>query len=310
MISSHPVDGVGGSDELIEQALRAAMGSALSPESPTHLREALEAAVFPGGARMRPKLCLKVFNASGASHPELAARAAAAIELLHCASLVHDDLPCFDNAALRRGKPTVHRLFGEPTAVLAGDALIVTAFKYISRQAARAPELVARMIEVVAEAAGPSHGLIAGQSMEAMTHVPIDRYHHYKTGSLFVAAATCGALTGGADPAPWAKMGELLGHAYQIADDIADTVGRAEVLGKSGAVDTQLNRPNIVRSQGLDSAAAKFYAHLEQISDTIPASPHKGSLVDWLNQALCKGVAGPGKAGLIQQAALECVQPL
>jgi geranylgeranyl diphosphate synthase type II len=310
MISNHPVDLVAGSDELIEQALRAAMSSVLSPVSPTHLRGALEAAVFPGGARMRPELCLKVFSACGASHPELAARAAAAIELLHCASLVHDDLPCFDNAALRRGKPTVHRLFGEPTAVLVGDALIVAAFKNLSRQAAQAPELIVRMIEVIADAIGPSHGLIAGQSMEAMTHVPINRYHHYKTGSLFVAAATCGALTGGADPGPWAKVGELLGHAYQIADDIADTVGRAEALGKLRAVDTQLDRPNIVRSEGLDSAAAKFFAYLEQIGDAIPVSPHKGSFVDWLSQALCKGVAGPGKAGLIKQAALECAQSL
>ncbi|NRP75487.1 Farnesyl diphosphate synthase [Ensifer psoraleae] len=309
MISKHPVDLVGGSDELIEQALRAAMGSALSPASPTHLRGALEAAVFPGGARMRPKLCMKVFNACGASQPELALRAAAAIELLHCASLVHDDLPCFDNAPLRRGKPSVHRLFGEPTAVLAGDALIVAAFKSLSRQVTRTPLLVVRIIEVVADAIGPSHGLIAGQSMEAMTHVPIDRYHQYKTGSLFVAAATCGALTGGGDPAPWAKVGELLGHAYQIADDIADTVGRPEALGKLGAVDTQLDRPNIVRSQGLDSASAKFYGYLEQIGDTIPAGPHEESFVDWLSQALCKGVAGAGKAGLIQQAALECVQP-
>ncbi|APO77632.1 MULTISPECIES: polyprenyl synthetase family protein [Rhizobium] len=306
MISNHQADVVGDSDKLIEQALRAAMDTALSPAAPAHLRGALDAAVFPGGSRMRPKLCLKVSYVCGEKDPELATRAAAAIELLHCASLVHDDLPCFDNAALRRGRPTVHRLFGEPIAVLTGDALIVMAFKYLSLQAALTPELGARMIEVVAEAVGPSHGLIAGQSMEAMTHVPIDRYHHYKTGSLFVAAATCGALASGADPAPWSKVGELLGHAYQIADDIADTVGRAEVLGKLPAVDTQLNRPSIVRGQGLDSAAARFYAYLEQIGDAIPASPQKRSFVDWLNHALCKGVAGPGKAGLIQQTALDC----
>jgi len=305
-MSKYPVDLLGGSDELIEQALRAALDSGLSPVSPTHLRAALEAAVFPGGARIRPKLCLKVFNACGSSHPELAASAAAAIELLHCASLVHDDLPCFDNAALRRGRPTVHRLFGEPTAVLAGDALIVLAFKNLGRQTAPAPELALRMIEVVADAIGPSHGLIAGQSMETMTHVSIDRYHQYKTGSLFVAAATCGALAGGADPAPWAKVGELLGQAYQIADDIADTVGSAEALGKLRAMDTQLDRPNIVRRQGLDSAAAKFHACLEHIGETLPVGPHKGAFVDWLSQALCRGVAGPGKAGLLQQPAREC----
>lgn len=307
MTSNHRVDFSGNSDELIRQTLQAALGSALGPESPTHLREALEAAVFPGGARIRPKLCLKVFSACGANHPELAASAAAAIELLHCASLVHDDLPCFDNAELRRGKPTVHRLFGEPTAVLAGDALIVLAFKSLCRQAALAPELVVRMVEVVADAIGPTHGLIAGQSMEAMTQTPIDRYHHCKTGSLFVASTVCGALAGGADPAPWARVGEHLGQAYQIADDIADTVCTAEKLGKMPNQDASLDRPNIVRSQGLDAAVAAFDKCIGQMGDTVPAGPHKDAFVDWLSQALRLGLAGSAQAGL--QAVMPAAMP-
>ena len=97
----------------------------------------LRYAVFPGGARIRPRLCLAVAQACGEDQPAVTDAAAAAIELLHCASLVHDDLPCFDDAPLRRGKPSVHRAFGERLAVLAGDALIVLAFETLARAAVR-----------------------------------------------------------------------------------------------------------------------------------------------------------------------------
>ena len=96
-------------------------------------------AVLPGGARVRPQLCLSVAQACGDDLPEMSDAAAAAIELIHCASLVHDDLPCFDDADLRRGKPSVHRAYGEPLAVLAGDALIVMAFEALARAAQGEP---------------------------------------------------------------------------------------------------------------------------------------------------------------------------
>ena len=104
---------------------------------PPRLADALRYAVFPGGARIRPRLCLAVAPACGDDDPAASDAAAAAIELLHCASLVHDDLPCFDDADLRRGRPSVHRAFGEPLAVLAGDALIVLAFETLARGARR-----------------------------------------------------------------------------------------------------------------------------------------------------------------------------
>ena len=107
----------------IEQALLAALASAEAPGCPPRLAAAMRHAVFPGGARIRPKLCLAVAMACGDAHPRLADAAAAAIELLHCASLVHDDLPCFDNAAMRRGIPSVQAQFGDRLAVLAGEAL-------------------------------------------------------------------------------------------------------------------------------------------------------------------------------------------
>lgn len=310
MTANDRIHSGGDVEERIERALEAVLRNALGHDAPVHLSDAMRAAVFPGGARIRPRLCLRIFHAGGATHPALAESAAVAIELLHCASLVHDDLPCFDNALLRRGQPTVHRAFGESTAVLAGDALIVLAFRHLNHAAVLAPGPAVQMTEIVANAIGPRHGLIAGQSMETMAQAPIDRYHHCKTGSLFVAAAVCGALASGADPAPWAKVGELLGQAYQIADDIADTAGTVDALGKLPDMDTQLDRPSIVRSQGLDGAIAKFNECIERIGDAVPAGPHKTSFVEWLNQALCQGVAGPGKAGLIRQQQPQCESPL
>ena len=116
----------------LEAALAAVMAATAGPECPRQLAQALHHAVFPGGARIRPKLCLAIAMANGCDSLELAMRAACAIELLHCASLVHDDLPCFDDADMRRGKPSVHRAYGEPIAVLVGDALIVAALEAVA----------------------------------------------------------------------------------------------------------------------------------------------------------------------------------
>src|SRR5271168_4620792 len=113
----------------IERALNTAIERAEGPGAPPRLAAAMRHAVFPRGARIRPRLCLAVAAACGDDHPAVSDAAAAAIELLHCASLVHDDLPCFDDAATRRGRKTVHVAFGEELAVLAGDALIVAAFE-------------------------------------------------------------------------------------------------------------------------------------------------------------------------------------
>ena len=117
----------------VESALEAAVARSEGQSAPPLLAAAVRHAVFPGGARVRPHLCLAVAEACGDDCPEMADGAAAAIELLHCASLVHDDLPCFDDADTRRGKPSVHALFGAPLAVLAGDALIVMAFDVLAR---------------------------------------------------------------------------------------------------------------------------------------------------------------------------------
>ncbi|NBQ39213.1 MAG: geranylgeranyl pyrophosphate synthase, partial [Alphaproteobacteria bacterium] len=138
----------------IEQELETAISRAAGSDCPPILAEALGYAVFPGGARIRPRLCLAVAMACGDKSPIAATAAAAAIELLHCASLVHDDLPCFDNAGMRRGKPSVHLAYGERIAVLAGDALIVLAFEQLAVRLALSPERLAPLVKIVSTAVG------------------------------------------------------------------------------------------------------------------------------------------------------------
>ncbi|HEY5283539.1 MAG TPA: polyprenyl synthetase family protein, partial [Polyangia bacterium] len=119
-------------DPRIEVALKRVVAKATAAPCPAHLAEAIRYAVFPGGGRVRPGLCLAVAKACGDDAPALADVAAVAVELLHCASLVQDDLPCFDDAPLRRGQPSLHSRFGEATAILVGDALIVMTFDAVA----------------------------------------------------------------------------------------------------------------------------------------------------------------------------------
>ncbi|MBS0394745.1 MAG: polyprenyl synthetase family protein, partial [Proteobacteria bacterium] len=161
----------------IERTLREALASADGPDLPPRLARAFEHSVFPGGARIRPRLCLAVARACGDDAAALADAAAAAIELMHCASLVHDDLPCFDDADTRRGRPSVHRAFGEPLAVLAGDGLIVLAFETLARAGAAWPERLVPLLRILARASGAPAGIVAGQGWECEPRVVLANYH-------------------------------------------------------------------------------------------------------------------------------------
>jgi geranylgeranyl diphosphate synthase type II len=176
----------------IEKSLVAALAGCRDASGPSKLVDAMEYAVFPGGARVRPMLCLAVAQACGDKSSRMVLAAATSLELLHCASLVHDDLPCFDDANLRRGKPAVHRAFGEPIAVLAGDALIMLAISTLVKAAPSAPEKLAPILAVVTRAIGMPHGIIAGQAWESEPNVDVDVYHKSKTAALFVAACSAG----------------------------------------------------------------------------------------------------------------------
>ena len=254
----------------IRQALEQAVGSGEAQGSPPKLSAAIRHAVFPGGARIRPQLCLAVAGACGDDDPGLADAAAAAIELLHCASLVHDDLPCFDDAAQRRGMPSVHRAFGERIAVLAGDALIVLSFQTLALGAARSPARLAPLLSTLARGVGMPNGIVAGQAWECEPQVDLSDYQRAKTGVLFAASTMAGAQAAGADPAPWQAFGEWLGAAYQVADDIRDVLADPEVIGKPTGRDAALGRPSVAREHGLCEAIRRFDRLVASTAAAIP----------------------------------------
>jgi len=261
------------SAERIDRALEQALDAAAGPSCPPGLNAAVRHAVFPGGARIRPQICLAVAEACGEDQHEVTDAAAAAIELLHCASLVHDDLPCFDDSPLRRGRPSVHQAFGERLAVLTGDALIVLAFQVLARGAGRAPERLPALVEVVAGSCGMPAGIVAGQAWECESEIELAEYQQAKTGSLFAAATMAGAAAAGADPAPWESLGMRIGNAYQVVDDILDVVGDAEKLGKPLGQDEARERPSYARELGLGGARRHFEDLMERIVDEIPSCP-------------------------------------
>jgi len=149
-------------DDRIEHALEAALSCEALHGTPPRLLETLRYAVFPGGARVRPRLCLAVSMACGGDDTALEEGAASAIELLHCASLVHDDMPCFDDAATRRGKPSIHQAYGEDLALLTGDALIVRAFQVLAASCGSRPERLSQVLSVISNGVGAPGGIVAG----------------------------------------------------------------------------------------------------------------------------------------------------
>lgn len=257
----------------IERTLSASLDRVDIPTGPPLLAAAMRHAVFPRGARIRPRLCLAVAAACGEDDQAIAEGAAAAIEFMHSASLVHDDLPCFDNADTRRGRPSVHRAFGEPLAVLAGDALIVLSFQTIAWGAARCPDRLAALILTLAAATGLPSGIAAGQAWECEPTINLSQYQRAKTGALFAAATVAGAAAAGADCAPWHGLGERLGEAYQVADDIADVLCGEQELGKPTGKDSALGRPNAALAMGIDGAMRHLDRLAAAAADSIPDCP-------------------------------------
>ncbi|WP_341905008.1 polyprenyl synthetase family protein [Polaromonas sp. YR568] len=254
----------------IEQALSQPFMVADSATAPPRLMAAMRHAVFPGGARIRPQLCIAVAKACGEDAPDLTNAAAASIELLHCASLVHDDMPCFDDADTRRGQTTVHKQFGEPLALLTGDALIVLAYQTLARAGARHPHRLARLLMTVCEGTGTPDGIVAGQAWECEPRVQLGRYQRAKTGALFVASTCAGAQAAGTDPEPWRRLGDALGEAYQVADDIRDVMG-ADQLGKPVGQDAQHGRPSTAADLGLLGAVDYFRKLIQSAVQSVPA---------------------------------------
>lgn len=263
-------------DAQINKSLELALASGQDDKCPPKLKAALHHAVFPGGAHVRPKLCVAV---AAACNPDAdltdAMAAATALELLHCASLVHDDLPCFDDADQRRGKPSVHARFGENLAVLTGDALIILAFETLAR---RAMTYFRELTLVMSEATAPPHGIAAGQAWESEPEIDLEAYHNSKTAALFIAASRAGAVSVGASDTEWRALGEHLGLAYQIADDLRDVVLTPEELGKPAKQDIRNCRPSAVDSYGVDGAYKRLRAAIDAAAESVPLCAGTDSL--------------------------------
>lgn len=271
-------------EQAMARAIAQAQGSAGA--APSRLAAALDYAVNPGGARIRPSLCLAVAMACNEDDPALSDAAAVALELIHCASLVHDDLPCFDNADMRRGKPALHRAWSEPLAVLAGDSLIVAGFDVLARAGNHHPARALALVSVLARRTGMPHGICAGQGWESEPTIDLAAYHRAKTGALFIAATSMGAIAAGHDPQPWEELGDRLGEAFQVADDLRDVLCDAQELGKDAGQDAVHARPSAVAELGVQGAVRRLSDSLAGAIASIPSCPGEAALA-----ALVRGYA-------------------
>lgn len=264
--------------ERIEATMAQAIHAGQGGVAPAKLAAALGYAVTPGGARIRPTILTSVAMACGDDRPALTNAAAVALELIHCASLVHDDLPCFDDADTRRGKPAVHRAFSEPLAVLTGDSLIVMGFQILGRAAGDVPLRALSLIEILGTRTGMPFGICAGQGWESEEKIDLSAYHQAKTGALFIAATQMGATAAGQEPEPWEELGARIGEAFQVADDLRDALCDEQTLGKPSGQDDLHGRPNAVAAYGVHGAIRRFDDILGGAIASIPACPGEAAL--------------------------------
>lgn len=236
--------------------------------APATLHQAMRYAVLGGGKRVRAALVYaagEICQGSGAalSPAQRGAldRAAAAVELIHAYSLVHDDLPCMDDDDLRRGRPTVHKQYDEATAMLVGDALQPLAFELLARMPI-APALVVQSVELLARASG-STGMVGGQAIdcasvgEILSHEQLQAMHAMKTGAMLQASILLGGVVAGASSQQRDALedyAEAVGIAFQVADDILDVTADTATLGKTAGKDAADNKPTYVSLLGLETA--------------------------------------------------------
>jgi geranylgeranyl diphosphate synthase type II len=264
--------------ERIEATMAEAIRVGQGGIAPAKLAAALSYAVTPGGARIRPTILTSVAMACGDDRPALTNAAGVALELIHCGSLVHDDLPCFDDADMRRGKPALHRAFSEPLAVLTGDSLIVMGFQILARAAGNTPQRTLGLIDILGTRTGMPFGICAGQGWESEPTIDLSAYHQAKTGALFIAATQMGAVAAGQEAGPWEELGARIGEAFQVADDLRDALCDEATLGKPAGQDDLHGRPNAVAAYGVQGAIQRFDDILGGAISSIPACPGEAAL--------------------------------
>lgn len=281
----------------LQQRVEGALESLLPPpsQSPQRLHEAMRHAVLGGGKRLRAVLVYAAAEAVGQEEPEGVDGPAAAVELIHAYSLVHDDLPAMDDDDWRRGKPTCHRAFGEATAILAGDALQSLAFLAVAGEPGQDPEAEANraaMVRVLAEASGAA-GMAGGQALDLdavgreLDADALEAMHARKTGALIAAAVRIGAIAAGCRDAAsldaLARYGRAIGLAFQIHDDVLDVDGDPSVLGKQGGADAARGKPTYPSLLGVERARALARERSEEAVRALTEAPGLGS-VEWLER--------------------------
>ncbi|HUH41002.1 MAG TPA: farnesyl diphosphate synthase [Castellaniella sp.] len=261
-------------------------------DAPERLHEAMRYAVLGPGKRVRAALVHAAGEASlqagsAATAQELALDyAAAAVELIHAYSLVHDDMPCMDDDDLRRGRPTVHRQFDEAVAMLAGDALQPLAFDLLA-QMPIAPALTVQAVQLLARSVG-SHGMAGGQAIDCASvgvRLSVDelqRMHRMKTGAMLEASVMLGGIVAGAGSTVREGLqtyASAIGLAFQVADDILDVTGDTATLGKTAGKDAARDKPTYVSVMGLDGSQALLGSLREQAHEALlPLGPSAGRL--------------------------------
>ena len=245
---------------------------------PERLLKAMRHGVLNGGKRLRPFLVLETAALFDASDDTAALRVAAALECVHCYSLVHDDLPAMDDDDLRRGQPTVHRAFDEAAAILAGDSLLTYAFDIVSAPETPLPaEARLALVNRLARASGIG-GMAGGQALDlaaegsSLSEEEILRLQAMKTGALIRFACEAGGVVGGAQPAEIERLGEFgaaIGLAFQLADDLLDLTSSSETMGKATGKDAAAGKATLAGLHGVDWTRRQLNGLVAQAEDIL-----------------------------------------
>ena len=269
-----------------------------NPALEEKLANAMEYSLMAGGKRLRPILLMAAADAVNGTGEKFLT-VATSIEMIHTYSLIHDDLPAMDNDDYRRGKLTNHKVFGEATAILAGDALLTLAFEVMTRQENISAEILLKVVQEMSTAAGAS-GMVGGQSIDLESEnkkidmATLQKMHLGKTGALFKAAIRSGAILAGANSHQLDALtiyAEKFGLAFQITDDILDVTGDEKNLGKPTGSDAKNNKSTYVSLTSLETA--KNLAQ-KAVDDAVEALKDFGAEADFLRE-LVKYLIGRNK---------------
>ncbi|RAZ68436.1 polyprenyl synthetase family protein [Planococcus maitriensis] len=277
-------------EPVIQQEMAMLIRGLAIPES---LKESMHYSLQAGGKRIRPMLVLATMHEQGAAHPD-SLKVAAAIEMIHTYSLIHDDLPSMDNDDLRRGMPTNHKVFGEAVAILAGDALLTLSFGILSRLEDVSAEDKVRLIDLLSTAAG-AEGMVGGQVLDIegeekqLSLEELEQVHVLKTGALLTYSIISGAILAGASPGQLMALstfGRHLGLAFQIQDDILDVTGTSEELGKTAGKDETSDKSTYPGILTLPKAKEKLDHHAQQALAALAELPGEQQLLKELTELI------------------------